>query len=156
MADLYIKVGVDLIGHPKTLSLGGEGFALYVASIGYSQKHLLDGFVPSEVINTLVPASWFATPNARKSARKSAPNRVVRTHKLLTLQQSCDQLIDTGLWVRSDGGFQITNYLKWQRSRSEVEKIREQTRQRVQTHRSRNAVTNAPGNAQVTPTETKT
>jgi hypothetical protein len=119
MRSIYVRVGVNLIDHPRTLNLDGDSFAMYVGGLIYAQKHLTDGFLPADAIDSLVPRKWVA-----RSSRSTRVQRLVRS----------------GLWVKVEGGYQIRNYLDWQRSRSDVEKQREATRDRVRKHRG-NGVT---------------
>ena len=69
--------------HPKVLRAGNAATGLWVRCGTYSAEHLLDGFVPTEVI----------TRFGRKAETRA--------------------LIDAHLWVETDGGMLVPDFLEY-------------------------------------------
>lgn len=92
----WVKVDTSFATHPKTLQVGPLGEALWLRGLCYAADHLTDGFVPDTFLKRM--GDLKATPVAAK-------------------------LVAVGLWERVEGGYQIHDYLVWQRSRDEVERL---------------------------------
>ncbi len=128
----YIRLGVDLLDHPKALGLDGLSFSLYVGGMAYAARHLTDGFIPTKAVRmSLIPSTWWL--DADQDPTRDLPTNDQRATKG---RRAIRHLTTSGLWERVDGGYQIHNYLAWQRSRSQVENDREKTRKRVARHRA--------------------
>ena len=112
--------------HPKILQAGHKGFALYVAGLCYASKHLTNGFIPMTVVSLLLP-------DLRAQVAKVAVG-----------------LVNAGLWEEASGGYQVHDYLDYQRSREQVEARRREgaARQRKLQDKRRPAVSNAVTNNQ--------
>ena len=110
--------------HPKILQAGHKGFALYVAGLCYASKHLTNGFIPMTVVSLLLP-------DLRAQVAKVAAG-----------------LVNAGLWEEASGGYQVHDYLDYQRSREQVEARRREgaARQRKLQDKRRPAVSNAVTN----------
>lgn len=94
----WIKLDHILLTHPKVFRAPG-GFGLYCMSLLHTDHHGTDGFIPEEAI-----------PNLLRGL-KGVPR----------LRQ---QLIQAGLWVEVEGGIQIHNYLKHNRSSEEAAELK--------------------------------
>ncbi len=79
--------------HPKVLALTDAAFRLHVSGILYCARYLTDGHVPTAQAPKLSPG-----------------------YKPAQLRE----LVSSGLWERSKGGYQIHDYLDWNRSRAAV------------------------------------
>lgn len=79
--------------HPKVLALSDGAFRLHTSGILYSARYLTDGVVPATVAARLTPGY--------KPAHLT-------------------ELVKAGLWLRGDGGYQIHDYLQWNRSRDQI------------------------------------
>ena len=112
--------------HPKILQAGHKGFALYVAGLCYASKHLTNGFIPMTAVSLLLP-------DLRAQVAKVAAG-----------------LVNAGLWEETSGGYQVHDYLDYQRSREQVEARRREgaARQRKLQDKRRPAVSNAVTNNQ--------
>lgn len=109
----WFKVDDGFHCHPKVLNAGNEAVGLYVRCGSYCAQHLTDGFVPSGV------ALLYGN---RKLFRSLEAN---------------------GLWIAVDGGWQMHDYLEYNRSRKEVETDRQAAADRQRKARSkREAVKN--------------
>ena len=110
--------------HPKILQVGHKGFALYVAGLCYASKHLTNGFILTPAVSSLLP-------DLRAQVAKVAVG-----------------LVNAGLWEEASGGYQVHDYLDYQRSREQVEARRREgaARQRKLQDKRRPAVSNAVTN----------
>jgi len=77
--------------NPKVLVLGLDGMGLHSWSISYCDAELTDGFIP-----------------------------VGALPQLPRLKQAVNRLVECGRWERVEGGFQLHDYLHYNRSRHQV------------------------------------
>jgi len=87
--------------HPKVLPLSDAAFRLHVAGICYCAQYLTDGVIDTDAIPLLVP---------RFKPRTLA------------------ELAERDLWLPHSEGYEIRDYLQWNRSREQVEAERERKR----------------------------
>lgn len=99
----WVFLDDNMPAHPKILKAGNEVFALQCAGLCYCNKYLTDGFIPEKAVRSLLPDPL-------------APD---------TVQRICD----CGIWEPTDGGYQVHDYLDYQRSRAEVLERREKARE---------------------------
>lgn len=84
----------DYIDDPDVMDLSDAGFRAWHEAIAYSSRHLLDGDVPD---------AFFKRRNLGRGRRE------------------CER---AGLFLKAEDGISIRNFLKYQRSREEVEQDR--------------------------------
>ena len=131
----WIRIEDTMPSNPKIASLSDRAFRLYVTGLCYAGKHLTDGFIPAPLRRTL------GTEMASKLASK---------------------LLDKGLWIKVEGGYQIHDYLKHQTSKAQAEIEKENNRLRAERARKakssaiRHGVTNGERSVRVTLTDTPT
>jgi hypothetical protein len=117
----WFKVDDGFYDHPKVKKLSSHAVRLWLMSGSRSAHYLLDGWVDQAFVNTFA--------NGSRSARA---------------------LVEANLWYEGhrDGeeGWYFHDWAEYQPMRADVERRRQQTRERVDKHR-RNGVTNASGNA---------
>jgi hypothetical protein len=109
--DTWAKLDTGLAQHPKVVraaALEPRAPMLYVCGILWAQRHLTDGHVPAAMLYGLLPAPLLM----------GGP-----------LEPAADALEAAGLWERNGDGWQVHDYLEWQRSRDEVEAMREHLRE---------------------------
>jgi hypothetical protein len=106
----WVRIDDSFPEHPKVLAAGDSAAWLYVAGICYSGRLLTDGFIPKEQVNRLTGIS--------------SPKKEVAA------------LVAVQLWDEVPGGYQIHGYLEHQKSRDDVEKERDQARERQARKRS--------------------
>lgn len=118
----------DWDNDPRIIRAGTAAFGLYTRCGMYAARHLTDGFVPTEVATTYGSREWAA------------------------------KLVDAGLWVIVEHGFQMPDYLERNPSAVVVRKRREQYAERQQRWRDKqngkrgsNASRNASSNAAPSP-----
>jgi hypothetical protein len=116
MAPTYARLTGDLWLDPGLAGVPDEAFRVYVSSISYAAQQLTDGFVPRHVAVMLT--SNLDEPLAAEPWRP---------------------LIEGGLWLEVEGGFQIKGYLKHNKSKAEIEAARSKVAERVTKHRETKA-----------------
>lgn len=126
----FVKLDNQFPDHPKVLEAGPQAAWLYVAGLCYCSRQLSDGFIPASIVSRLCD---------------------VRAPKVLA-----SRLVRVGLWVETEGGYRVHNYLDHQTSAKDVSAAREanKERQRKWRERNNNGVTNAVTNGEVTRPET--
>jgi hypothetical protein len=83
---------------------GPAAFMLYVAGFSHCMRLLTDGLIPA--------------------------GRALRLAPIADPARSIEQLVAAGLWQAVDGGFEVTDFVRLQRSREQVEKDRDNKRVR--------------------------
>jgi hypothetical protein len=102
----WVKIDDTFPDHPRVVGLSDAAFRSHVAGLCYSARYLTDGSIPSSAMRSI-------------GTRKSAT-----------------ELEEAGLWVRSDHGWLIRDYLDYNPSRADVEGKREAARERMARVRS--------------------
>lgn len=96
----WVFVDCGLWEDPRIIEAGRDAKDLFLAALGYCGANLTDGFVTA----------------------KAMPNLAVRA--MMTLDEAvdaADALVREGLWTDTKGGWCVTRYLNWQRSRADAE-----------------------------------
>jgi hypothetical protein len=97
----YIQVEASVRTHTKFLKAGPAASWLWLCGMGYCQDGLTDGFIPDQALDYLgVKAA---------AAKKLA-----------------DELVKVRLWERTDGGWQVHDYLKHNKSAEEIKRVRDE------------------------------
>lgn len=94
--------------NPKVLALGLDGMGLHSWSISYCDAELTDGFIPVGALPGLP-----------------------------RLKQAVSRLVELGRWEVVEGGFQLHDYLHYNRSRDEVLQERLAANGRMRARRAR-------------------
>lgn len=97
----WFKVDDDFADHPRFLTLSDAAIVAWFRSLAYASRYLTDGFIPEGAISRL-----HGDPRA------------------------VSELVDAGRLLAVEGGWQIKNYLKYQRSREQIERERDRDRKR--------------------------
>lgn len=108
----WFKVDDGFLTHPKVFGIKSGPLALWLRAGLWCAKELTDGVMSARAVKAL----------------DAKPAHI-------------QELVERGLWEPCGDGFRIHNFLKYQPSRDQVLKTRNETLQRVRKHR--NAVTNA-------------
>lgn len=95
----WVKLDDGFTRNPKARAAGKDGRALYIAALCWSASHLTDGRVPRAVLKLLYSDAEVTKPQHEK-------------------------LVELGLWEETEDGWQIHDYLVYNRSRREIEKER--------------------------------
>src|SRR5690348_6677192 len=123
----WVRIDDEMPGHPKFATLPIDACWLHICGLTYCSRYLTDGVVHEAALGVLL------------AGKKSA----AATRRLVPV------LIKAGLWKTHDEGYEIHDYLKYNPSREQVLKKREETRLRVAKAREKkaNAGSNAVSNA---------
>lgn len=99
----WVRIDNTTPDHPKLVAAGPEAAWLWVAGLCYCSRQETDGRIPKGVIHRLT--------DIKKPA------------------EAAERLITVGLWEDDPGCYIVLNYLEYQRSKDEIESIREQKRE---------------------------
>ena len=97
----WAKLDDQFFYNKKIAQVDGPAKLLYIAGLVYASNQLTDGFIPERAVKFI--ASTADVANCHDFAR---------------------QLLDVGLWVATDDGYQINDYLEWNPSKEQVERTR--------------------------------
>lgn len=153
----WVRIDDGFAQHPKVVGAGPLAIALHVAALCYCNRNLTDGFVPRAVARTLL--DWEIVDSSgiihTLAVTSGMSGNDVTSAFVISL------LLDAGMWIESDRGYEIHDYLQYQPSSQDVKEQREKTKVRVNQWRSKkkqeqsnghcNGVTNDVSNVHVTP-----
>lgn len=88
----WVRIDDGFYQHPKMVRVGPVGMALQIAALCYCNRNLTDGFIPEEVVPLLIAGGAKILP----------------------------KMVELDLWERVKGGYQVHNYLEYQRSKEQV------------------------------------
>lgn len=108
----WVRLDDGFFRHPKSLQIGKDGRALYLAGLCWASANLTDGHIPTAALSTILQDAQ--TPRA-----------------------AVDRLVAHGMWHPTGGGWEIHNYLDRNRSKAAVELERKKWAERQSRHRSR-------------------
>lgn len=112
----WFKVDDGFAFHRKAIKAGNAGIGLWVRAGSWCAQQLTDGHVPEEMLLLLGATT-----------------------------SDAEALVNAGLWVHSDGGYEFRGWHDFQPTKAEVEEERAKARERQKTWRKnrRNAGSNA-------------
>ena len=116
----YLNLDDGFTEHRKVDALSDGAFRLHTSGLCYCARELTDGHVPEHRVSRLIPrfkASYLG------------------------------ELVDSGMWLPSAGGYAIHDYLEWNKSRAWWEEKREKDAKRLAEWREKNKVPNGGDNA---------
>lgn len=127
----WVKLDTGIFRNPKVVTVGADAKLLYVAGICYAGDNLTDGLIPANALPIL------------------AAEATIRNVKKATAE-----LVNAGLWVTSDTGFEVHDYLEHNSRSGDVQAKRDAARERMQRNRSQNVRANKSRSSQeVRPTK---
>ncbi len=109
----WIRLDDGFLDHPKFLEAGPLAGFLNIAAIAWSARNNTDGFVPRVQVRRLVDFEGYAWEGEMVGGGEDAAAPDLAEH-----------LVHVGLWRRVEGGFEIHDYLDWQRSAADREAAR--------------------------------
>lgn len=98
--------------HPKTLKCSKDAKLLFLCGLTYCAANMTDGFIPDAASRVLI-----ATIEAEES--------------------SIEELISVRYWLKTNGGYQVKDYLEYNPSKAQREEERRKTAERVAAWRSK-------------------
>ncbi|AMS02659.1 replication initiation protein [Gordonia phage Yvonnetastic] len=114
----WFKIDDGFWSNEKVLGLSAEAGWLWVRCGSYSCQHLTDGYISSLALNLICTCS--------------------------DPVQLADELVQAGLWIRVQNGYEFHDWSEYQESRAEVLERREQGRLRQKKRRERQAEGSKP------------
>lgn len=126
----WIRLDDNFPDHPKVLTLSDEAFRLYISGLCYSSRYLTDGVLLEAVTERLL---------------------IARTSE--SLSKSREELVNAGLWLSHEKGWEIAGYHEYQSTKEQVEQAKLANRERVARWREKQGV-NGISNALVMPPHT--
>ncbi len=109
----YSRFALGFSRSRKITRLSDAAYRLWSSSIDYTREQLTDGFLDEKDLQVI--------PRGSAGAWKVS---VVA------------ELVNAGLWIRSDGGWQIREFLDWQDSAAQVKEQRDKARERMRAVRA--------------------
>jgi len=106
----WVKLDDQFTSHPKLIQAGPLAGWLYICGLTYCARYLTDGFIPSPAVRLLA--------DLKKN------------------QEQVDSLVEAGLWVKCEGGYQVHDYLDYNPSSEQVRHERTAAKERMNRHRS--------------------
>lgn len=99
----WTRIDDKFLMNPKIQSAGPYGMALYLSGLIYCNTNVTDGFIPDVMLPVLCGMAY-----------QTASKRVA------------DALVKLNLWERVEGGYQIHDFLSFNKSRDEIESLNKQ------------------------------
>lgn len=87
----WVKVDDQFFRHPKVLAAGRDARDLYLVGLCYCAQALTDGFIPSAAVRVLAAEA-----------------------EIETATQSAGRLVAVTLWEEAEGGYRMTNAIRWE------------------------------------------
>jgi len=120
----YLNLDDGFADHPKVDALTDGAFRLHVAGMNYCARKLTDGVVEKHRVHRLMPVY---KPSYLK------------------------ELLAANIWLPHPGGYEIHDYLDWNKSKAWWDERREKEAKRIADWRAKNAAKNAEQNDGGTP-----
>lgn len=98
----WTRIDDSFFTNHKIQAVGAKGMAMYVSSLVYCNTHETDGFIPNSVLDVIASRSF---------------NRSTKAAVKL--------MVDAKLYLEVDGGYQINDFLKYNKSREEIKSLRQ-------------------------------
>jgi hypothetical protein len=119
----WVRIDDKAWSHPKLAGLSGNAVRLWLFGLCWCNQQESDGRVPASMLRLFGASTKVAA-----------------------------ELVEAGLWLATDGGWEFHDYLNYQPSREQLSAQRNATRDRVTRHRERerNGVTGGVSNSGVT------
>jgi hypothetical protein len=145
----WIRIDDHFDEHPKLAKAGPLGWALWMAGLAYCNRNLTDGFIPWAIARRLVNWEFLGEDDGDPRGRKvySVSITCGMAGDDVTNALVIDRLVDAGLWVEVDGGFQIHDYDQYQPSKEQVQAERAANAKRQADWKARRADGNKGGNS---------
>lgn len=130
----YASVEYEFWCNPKIRAAGKDAALLYIAANGYCNQFMTDGFILDESIDAIASLAFQRNPN-----------------------KAIDALVENGLWHRVNGGYEVHDYLKYNKSKAQIESLSEKRSNAgkagadMRNKSSEDATANATANAQQLP-----
>lgn len=122
----WVRIEDSFFRHRKVVDLSVPAKALFLAGLCRASEQLTDGFLSIGAVRAMVGELGISTKTPA-------------------------ELVASGMWHKTDGGYDIHDYLDYQPSAESERRRRDQVSRRVQQHRARKRWSNASRNAVTSP-----
>jgi len=109
----YSRFALGFSRSRKITRLSDAAFRLWSSAIDYTREQLTDGFLDEKDLPVI-------------------PRGVAGTWKVAVVKE----IVDAGLWIRVEGGWQIREFLDWQDSAAQVRAQKDKARERMRAVRA--------------------
>lgn len=99
----WTRIDDKFLMNPKVQSAGAYGMALYLSGLIYCNTNLTDGFIPDVMLPVLCGLA-FQTPSKKVA----------------------DMLVSLNLWERVSDGYQVHDFLSFNKSKQDIELLNKQ------------------------------
>lgn len=127
----WVKIDDKFPRHPKILRAGPLAGWLHINGLAYCAEYLTDGFIPVQAIPAMV--DWSTHGICFLVSESQFTDSFDRPENISLAQV----LVETGVWDKIKGGYQIHDYLKYQPSKEQVLAEREAEKQRKAKYREK-------------------
>lgn len=114
----FLRLNHNFVNHARFVELSNDALVLHLAGLSHASEHLTDGRLSKAPIERIKWATRFV-------ARGD------------DLDAAIAELTDAGVWLDRDDHFEIDGYTDHNRSRAEVDELREANRRRQAEWRAR-------------------
>ena len=123
----WVRIDENAMDHPKFVAISANAWRLWCEGMTYCQKHLTDGFIPTQGVKGM------------------------RYYSLAALRMLLAPLVPGKgpLWHDADGGYRVHDYHDWNESRDAVLTAREESKERRRKWRERHASPDASQDSSV-------
>lgn len=120
----WVRLDEEFARHPKIVQAGPLAMAMQVAALCYCNQYLTDGYVPHDVVATLL--------NLDGIGMHMWKGEVIGGGEDATWKLIAEDLVDCGVWseISEHGGFQIHDYNQYQPARVDVLDERRKAKER--------------------------
>jgi len=113
---MWARLDDAILDNPKIIAAGPLATLLHIAAIVWSARHLTDGFIPSGKVATLV--NWHGA--LLHIELEADVGEVMCTGRRIEGDDFVDILLTLQLWHEVQGGYQIHDFLEYNRSKKQV------------------------------------
>ena len=114
----WFKVDDQLPMNPKVIGLPLEALGLWTICGAWSAAQLTDGFVPDRVVSAMLGSHLSATLSTTLSGTLSS---AAKQDAKRPLDDPVQSLLDAGLWMQVEGGYQYHDWGEFQPTKAAVE-----------------------------------
>ena len=96
----YAPLSSNYCKDPKVIAAGEKAELLYLRGLAFCAEAMTDGLISDGQLSRFVGAG------------------------LTGVKQRADALVRVGLWTRTENGYLVASWLKWNRSLAEIKRLR--------------------------------
>lgn len=120
MARFWFKLDSAFTEHKKFLFVGPNASYLHIAAIAWCSRNMTDGLIPHGQVDRLVNWTGVSEYNPARETEDYVAAYRIFPYAL------AERLVAVGLWEDAEDGYQVHDYLEWQRSAEEWEQLSQQ------------------------------